>query len=127
MGRAVEHPVEPAAAALLPSDAHPASRALMAAAVRSTTCSLLMWLMDYFATPRSTVSAQVFPEFTPRDHEILHLIAQHLTNAEIVARLSLCPKTVRNIASRIFTKLQVTDRAVAIMRARKAELGPHDA
>lgn len=80
-------------------------------------------LMDYFATPRPAANGEVFPELTAREREILSLIAQHLTNPEIAARLSLSPKTVRNIASSIFTKLQVTDRAEAIIRAREAGLG----
>lgn len=80
-------------------------------------------LMDYFAAPRSTASTRVFPDLTAREQEILRLIAQHLTNPEIAARLSLSPKTVRNIASSIFNKLQVSDRAQAIIRAREVGLG----
>ncbi len=80
-------------------------------------------LMDYFAAPRSTASTRVFPDLTALEQEILRLIAQHLTNPEIAARLSLSPKTVRNIASSIFNKLQVSDRAQAIMRAREVGLG----
>lgn len=51
------------------------------------------------------------------------MIAQHHTNIEIADRLSLSPKTVRNHVSNIFTKLQVIDRAQAIIRAREAGLG----
>lgn len=80
-------------------------------------------LMEFFAAPRSAARGPVFPDLTARERQILGLIAQHLTNPEIAARLSLRPKTVRNIASSIFTKLQVTDRAEAIIRARDAGLG----
>jgi DNA-binding NarL/FixJ family response regulator len=83
-------------------------------------------LIDYFAAPRSTSLGPVFPELTAREREILDLIAQHLTNPQIAARLSLSPKTIRNIASSIFNKLQVSDRAEAIMRARDAGLGRND-
>jgi DNA-binding NarL/FixJ family response regulator len=38
-------------------------------------------------------------------------------------RLHLSPKTVRNHVSNIFTKLQVVDRAQAIIRVREAGLG----
>jgi DNA-binding NarL/FixJ family response regulator len=79
-------------------------------------------LMDYFASPRLD-TAPVFPELTAREHEILTLMAQHRTNPEIATRLSLSPKTVRNIVSSIFNKLQVADRAQAIVRAREAGLG----
>ncbi len=41
----------------------------------------------------------------------------------IAERLSLSPKTVRNNVSNVFTKLQVADRAQAIIQARDAGLG----
>jgi hypothetical protein len=49
-------------------------------------------------------------------------IGQHLTNPEIAQRLSLSPKTVRNHVSNILHKLQVADRAQAIVMARDAGL-----
>jgi DNA-binding NarL/FixJ family response regulator len=45
------------------------------------------------------------------------------TNTAIASRLYLSPKTVRNYVSNIFTKLQVSDRPQAIVRAREAGLG----
>ena len=80
-------------------------------------------LMQYFSAPRPTAPPQAFPELSERELEILDLIAQHYTNVEIAERLSLAPKTVRNYVSNIFTKLQVADRAQAIMRAREAGFG----
>lgn len=80
-------------------------------------------LMQYFSAPRPTAPPQAFPELTEREREILDLIAQHHTNVEIAERLSLAPKTVRNHVSNIFTKLQVIDRAQAIIRAREAGFG----
>ena len=80
-------------------------------------------LMQHFADLSATLPQQAFPELTNREREVLALMAQHQTNPEIAARLSLSPKTVRNIASSIFTKLQVIDRAQAIIRAREAGLG----
>jgi DNA-binding NarL/FixJ family response regulator len=79
-------------------------------------------LMGYFASPRSEPK-DAFPELTEREHEILALIAQHRTNPEIAARLHLSQKTGRNHVSNIFAKLQVADRAGAIIRAREAGLG----
>ncbi len=79
--------------------------------------------MNYFATPHSSRSKDVFPELTEREREILTLIAQHYTNPEIAKHLRLSPKTVRNHVSNIFTKLQVADRAQAVIRAREAGLG----
>ncbi len=66
---------------------------------------------------------QAFPELTAREREILGLIAQGLGNGEIAARLVLSPSTVRNYVSSIFDKLQVADRAQAIVKARDAGLG----
>ncbi len=81
-------------------------------------------LMQFFATPRADPGpAAAFPELTERERELLELVAQHLTNPEIANRLHLSPKTVRNHVSNIFSKLQVVDRAEAIMRARQAGLG----
>ncbi|MEV4221969.1 MULTISPECIES: response regulator transcription factor [unclassified Nonomuraea] len=67
--------------------------------------------------------AQPFPQLTAREREVLELIAAGLSNAEIAARLFLSPKTVRNNVSNVFAKLQVADRAQAIIRARDAGLG----
>jgi DNA-binding NarL/FixJ family response regulator len=80
--------------------------------------------MDYFATPRPKIAPpEAFPELTEREREILTLVAQHQTNPEIARRLHLSQKTVRNHVSNIFAKLQVADRAQAIIRARQAGLG----
>ena len=79
-------------------------------------------LMNYFTTP-AEASRQAFPELTPREVEILELIAQGLDNPEIARRLSISSKTVRNHVSNIFNKLQVTDRVQAALRAREAGMG----
>jgi len=80
-------------------------------------------LMQYFATARPPGLAQTFPELTEREGEILVLIAQGRPNPEIAERLCLSLKTVRNHVSNIFSKLQVADRAQAVVRAREAGLG----
>ena len=64
-----------------------------------------------------------FPELSDREREVLSCIAQGASNAVIAERLVLSPKTVRNHISNIFSKLQVADRAEAIVRARQAGLG----
>ncbi|HLZ59322.1 MAG TPA: response regulator transcription factor [Ktedonosporobacter sp.] len=78
-------------------------------------------LMQYFATLQSATQ-QVFPELTEREREVLTLIAQGYTNPSIAQRLGLSSKTVRNHVSNIFSKLQVVDRAQAIIVAREAGL-----
>jgi len=64
-----------------------------------------------------------FDELTPRELEVLRLIAQGLRNREISARLHISEKTVGNHVSNVFRKLQVADRVQAIIRAREAGLG----
>ncbi len=51
-----------------------------------------------------------FPQLTPREHEVLTLVAAGLTNAAIASRLQLSPKTVRNLVSAVITKLDAHDR-----------------
>jgi DNA-binding NarL/FixJ family response regulator len=77
-------------------------------------------LMGYFSTPRPAAVEPVFPELTEREREVLALIAQGHNNEEIARKLVLSQKTVRNHVSNIFSKLQVADRAQAIVRAREA-------
>ncbi len=79
-------------------------------------------LVAFFAS-RPTVEAAAFPELTAREHEILDLVARGMSNSDITRRLVVSPKTVRNHISNIFSKLQVADRAQAIVRAREAGLG----
>ena len=64
-----------------------------------------------------------FPELTDREREVLDQVARGLDNLSVARRLNLSPKTVRNHLSNILTKLQVTDRAQAIVRAREEGLG----
>jgi DNA-binding NarL/FixJ family response regulator len=80
-------------------------------------------LMSFFSAPRPAAPSEAFPELTAREREVLNLIAEGRSNAEITRHLFLSPKTVRNHISNIFTKLRVADRAQAIVRAREAGLG----
>lgn len=77
-------------------------------------------MMGYFKQIQNQPLANVFPELTQREREVLSLVAQEHSNQEIADALSLSPKTVRNYMSNIFSKLQVADRAGAILKARKA-------
>ena len=80
-------------------------------------------LIKYFAAAPQDATTPAFPDLTPRELEILGLIAQGLSNAAIAERLVLSPKTVRNQVSMVFAKLQVASRAEAIVMAREAGLG----
>ena len=78
-------------------------------------------VLAYFAQPKP--APDVFPELTDREREVLGLIARGHPNPSIARTLFLSPKTVANYVSAIFTKLQVADRAEAMIRAREAGLG----
>ncbi len=80
-------------------------------------------LIGFFSKGEPGAGSPTFPELTDREREILSLIARGLSNAEIASRTFLSPKTVRNHISSIFDKLQVADRAQAIVRAREAGMG----
>jgi DNA-binding NarL/FixJ family response regulator len=80
-------------------------------------------VLAYFASSGDARGSSVFPNLTEREHEVLELVAQGHANAAIAWRLGLSEKTIRNHVSNIFTKLQVADRAQAIVRAREAGLG----
>jgi DNA-binding NarL/FixJ family response regulator len=64
-----------------------------------------------------------FPQLSPREHEVLELIAQGLDNGQIARRLVLSDKTVRNRVSDILGKLHARNRAEMVALARDAGLG----
>jgi len=65
-----------------------------------------------------------FPELTGREREILELMVAEVGLHEIGRRLDIAEKTVRNNVSSILSKLQVTDRAMAVQAARDAGMTP---
>ena len=77
-------------------------------------------MMRFFA--ERPASEQPFPELTGSERSVLKLMATGANNTTIAGDLSLSPKTVRNYISNIFRKLQVADRAHAIVVAREAGL-----
>lgn len=69
------------------------------------------------------VPLELADEFTRREWEVLELVAQGFDNGQIASRLSISPKTVRNHVTNVYSKLQVKNRAQAIVRARQAGIG----
>jgi DNA-binding NarL/FixJ family response regulator len=83
-------------------------------------------LEDFLPAPGSAPTdptAALINDLTPREQEVLELIAQGLDNRAIGAQLGISERTARNFASAIFGKLGVSSRAQAIVRAREAGLG----
>lgn len=64
-----------------------------------------------------------FPQLTPREHDVLRLVAQGLPNSAIANHLGLSLKTVNNNTSSIFNKLNVATRTEAAILARERGLG----
>jgi DNA-binding NarL/FixJ family response regulator len=72
---------------------------------------------------RRSDDAEGLDELTEREREVLVLIAEGKRNRDIAEQLHISGKTVSNHISNIFNKLQVADRAQAIVKARRAGLG----
>lgn len=81
-------------------------------------------LLRYVAAGTGPRPAGPFPDLTDRERDILRLLTQGCTNAEVADRLGLTTKTVRNYVSNVLTKLQVSDRAQAVVKARDAGFPP---
>lgn len=71
-----------------------------------------------FPPPNKAFPWQLIDELTHREIEILDLIARGLSNKQIAESLFLSEKTVRNHVTNIYSKLQVSSRAEAIILAR---------
>jgi DNA-binding NarL/FixJ family response regulator len=82
--------------------------------------------MSAFFRGGARTASPAFPQLSAREHDVLDLVAAGHSNPAIAHRLGLSEKTVRNNVSNIFTKLQVSDRPSAIVRARDAGLGRRD-
>lgn len=89
--------------------------------------AIAMRIMSFFDSQgqkfKTGLPTEPFPELTPRELEVLDLIAQGSSNSHIAEALVIADKTVRNHINNIFSKLQVADRAAAIIQAREAGLG----
>jgi DNA-binding NarL/FixJ family response regulator len=64
-----------------------------------------------------------FPQLTPREHDVLRLLAEGSSNSAIASRLGLSLKTANNNTSSIFSKLNVGTRTEAAILARDRGLG----
>ena len=80
-------------------------------------------VLGYLHSPPSDLPEQLFDELTARESEILELIAQGKTNAEIASLLNLSPKTVSNNISNVLLKVHAADRAKLMLLALEAGMG----
>jgi ATP/maltotriose-dependent transcriptional regulator MalT len=79
--------------------------------------------IDIPTNTRSDMSALVTAaSITAREQEVLRLLAQGLSNQEISQRLVITANTVKSHLRRIYLKLEVRNRAQAVMRAQELHL-----
>lgn len=85
--------------------------------------SLARQLRDIVAHPEIDRLPQVnVPRLTPRESEVLPLLAQGYSNKEIAKNLGVSPDTVKDHLARLYAKLDVGDRTEAVSRARSIGL-----
>lgn len=79
-------------------------------------------VQEFLPAANASVSVKM-GNLTPRERDVLQVLARGLNNAAIATKLSISEKTVRNVVSSIFAKLSVRTRAEAVARARDAGIG----
>ncbi|RZU13598.1 LuxR family two component transcriptional regulator [Kribbella rubisoli] len=103
----------------------------LAAAVRLVTTgdallapSITRRLVERFAVPAAAQPAihRDLTSLTPRELEVLTLMGQGLSNAELATELALSEATVKTHVARIFAKLTLRDRAQAVVLAYETGL-----
>lgn len=80
------------------------------------------WPLAWRCSGQQTKSDGVFDRLTPREAQVMMLIARGLSNQEIAARLYLSEPTVKTHVTRVFAKVGVHDRVHAVVLAYEAGL-----
>ena len=82
--------------------------------------SIASRMIEYFAMTRPAAREEVFPELSVREREVLYLMTEGVTNADIAKKLDISGKTVANYITNILNKLQVSDLQEAMRLARES-------
>jgi len=82
-------------------------------------------IADYARRPPASEQPAALAELTPRELEVLRLLARGFSNGEIARELVLGEATVKTHVARVFQKLDLHDRAQAVVLAYETGLaGP---
>jgi DNA-binding NarL/FixJ family response regulator len=84
--------------------------------------SITQRLVARYARPATAAAAQRLAALTDRERDVLELIARGLSNAEIATRLYLGEATVKTHLGRVLSKLNLRDRAQAVIAAYESGL-----
>jgi DNA-binding NarL/FixJ family response regulator len=79
-------------------------------------------VIEAYARSHTTVRAEGLDELTPREHEVLVLLARGMTNAEIAEQLFVGPGTVKTHVAAVLMKLRLRDRTQAAILAYESGL-----
>jgi len=93
----------------------------LAAALHTVTRRLIA---HFTATSRAPRPPEAFAQLTPREVEVLRLLATGLSNAEIAAALFVAETTVKTHVARLLTKLGLRDRVQAVVFAYQHGIAP---
>jgi len=85
---------------------------------------LVLGMVSPIAAGRRSVAIERLAALTPREAEVLDLVAEGLSNADIGRRLSMSEPTIKTYVSRILAKLECTNRVQAALLVRDAGAGP---
>jgi LuxR family maltose regulon positive regulatory protein len=101
----------------------PMARILQEASARDVMSDYVKELLDVFTDDFELSAEHVLPEpLTPREHDVLQLMAAGLTNPEIAKELVVAAATIKKHAANIYGKLGVSNRTEAAQRARELDL-----